>query len=63
MVCVTFGSILGPRRSLQKLEMVIVSRSLGVWALSCEESCARVDSVGGSGYCKLIFLTTDGVLC
>ena len=25
--------------------------------------CARVDSVGGFGYCKLISLTTDGVLC
>ena len=24
--------------------------------------CARVNSVGGFGYCRLIFLTTGGVL-
>ena len=25
--------------------------------------CARVNSVGGFGNCRLIFLTTGGVLC
>ena len=66
-VCMTFDSISGPRqcRSLQKLE---VSSSLVVWdcvpqQLSWEESCACVDFVGGFGNCKLIFLTTGGVLC
>ena len=57
-----FFFFLGPRqrRSLQKLEMMIVSRSLVVWdcLVSC---CARVDSVGGFGYCKPIFLTTDEI--
>ena len=54
----TFDSISGPRqcRSLQKLEIVIGS----VAGLSC---CAHVNSVGGFGNCKLIFLTTGGVLC
>ena len=64
VICMTLIVFLGPRqrRSLQKLEMMIVSRSLVVWdcLVSC---CARVDSVGGFGYCKLIFLTTDGVFC
>ena len=63
VICMTLIVFLGPRqrRSLQKLEMVIVSRSLVVWdcLVSC---CARVNSVGGFGYCKLNFLTTDGVL-
>ena len=63
VVCMTLIVFLGPwqRRSLKKLEMMIVSRPLVVW--DClENGCARVNSVGGFGYCKLIFLTTDGVL-
>ena len=57
----TFDSISGPRqcRSLQKLEMMIVT-VFGTCLVSC---CARVNSVGGFGYCRLIFLTTGGVLC
>ena len=31
--------------------------------LSWEGSCACDDFVGGFGNCKLIFLTTGGVLC
>ena len=61
-VYMTFDSISGPRqcRSLQKLEMIVsVLVQLGI-VLSC---CARVNSVGGFGNCKLIFLTTGGVLC
>ena len=46
-----------------KIEMVIVSRSFGVFGHCLVSCCARVDLVGGSGYCKLTFLTTDGVLC
>ena len=64
VICMTLIVFLRPRqrRSLQKLQMMIVSRSLVVWdcLVSC---CARVNSVGGFGYCKLIFLTTDGVFC
>ena len=41
-----------------KLEMMIVSIGTVL-----NRSCACVNSVGGFGYCKLIFLTTDGVLC
>ena len=63
-VCMTFDSISGPRqrRSLQKLEIVIGSAFGTVFLsnLSWEESCARVNSVGGFGNCMLIFLTTGG---
>ena len=60
-VCMTFDSISGPRqcRSLQKLETVI-RNCFWDCLVSC---CARVNFVGGFGNCKLIFLTTGGVLC
>ena len=63
MICMTLIVFRTTAASVrQKLEMMIVSRPLVVW--DClENGCARVNSVGGFGYCKLIFLTTDGVLC
>ena len=42
--------------------MIVSCLGLCACATVLRRTCACVEFVGGSGYCKLIFLTTDGVL-